>query len=755
MVILSLPLALVLLQHHVGVGQAFQPHPPMRFPGERLESYTHTKRGRRWQTDPKTLFADSSHNNRRDPSLSATESDLSTALDDMLEKFAMPLEFTKSGAFASEGADDASTKAEGIKAEGPLSTTTVAPSSDKVTDAAAGFAPSADTPLANKYYLKKEQILAEEAKKIDMPTSEEKTSSETSGASKSTAPEGSAPRRRFFDFGIASEQAEPANGESTALDLGGKESTTDTTTAKPRGFTDFSTGQQSQPFQVSIEKNKNVEGSGVPETKPLSGSTKPPAATTSDSVSNVQETSSKEEKATPADAVTSAEKEGTAPPAASPSATKKEGTTDTTPAAAISQPSPTELIQTQPVTSPLDSVTFPSVNLDVEDFGLLPLIIIGVSVYLALGVYLKQVNDKDEGYAGWDELRKREDEQKEPTKNLLQTIKDAGKAGAISYALWEAAFWGVSVPVCLVSYRQVTGHWPDLTSSEDLKKLGLEAFAFVNFARLAVPIRIGLALSTIPWVEENILGKFREEEDAEEEEEEELMASTATLGYLQPPSAKGFPGDSIEQQIEDEDATSNIAEVEERLTKMETEASRIASKALDSINAGIDPSLLEYCEPGEVNEDCSESIQGYLGSLASTGAVATDGEVKAIVGYLDSLSSNITPNQETGVAFTNYLDALSEGYIPAPSSAEAVASYLDVLSSSSDDETTREGESISNDMKTDTRINEVEERLVRLEASVTSLPDDIASRLVDWQISQDKKLSDEMEKITKLLVDGK
>merc|ERR1719253_1081551 len=233
------------------------------------------------------------------------------------------------------------------------------------------------------------------------------------------------------------------------------------------------------------------------------------------------------------------------------------------------------------------------------------------------------------------------------------------------------------------------------------------------------------------------------------------MASTATLGYLQPPSAKVFPGDSIEQQKEDEDATSNIAEVEERLTKMETEASRIASKALDSINAGIDPSLLEYCEPGEVNEDCSESIQGYLGSLASTGAVATDGEVKAIVGYLDSLSSNITPNQETGVAFTNYLDALSEGYIPAPSSAEAVASYLDVLSSSSDDETTREGESIFNDMKTDTRINEVEERLVRLEASVTSLPDDIASRLVDWQISQDKKLSDEMEKITKLLVDGK
>ena len=49
-----------------------------------------------------------------------------------------------------------------------------------------------------------------------------------------------------------------------------------------------------------------------------------------------------------------------------------------------------------------------------------------------------------------------------------------------------------------------------------MKALGAEAFAFVNFARLAVPLRIGLALSTTPWVEENIVKKFLKK-DADDE----------------------------------------------------------------------------------------------------------------------------------------------------------------------------------------------------------------------------------------------
>ena len=58
-------------------------------------------------------------------------------------------------------------------------------------------------------------------------------------------------------------------------------------------------------------------------------------------------------------------------------------------------------------------------------------------------------------------------------------------------------------------------HWPDLSNSEDMQKIGAEAFAFVNFARLAVPLRIGLALSTTPWIDENVVQKFMKKDDDE------------------------------------------------------------------------------------------------------------------------------------------------------------------------------------------------------------------------------------------------
>lgn len=49
---------------------------------------------------------------------------------------------------------------------------------------------------------------------------------------------------------------------------------------------------------------------------------------------------------------------------------------------------------------------------------------------------------------------------------------------------------------------------PDYGNQEDLSKLGAEAFAFVNVARFAVPLRISLALGTTPWVKENVVDKF-------------------------------------------------------------------------------------------------------------------------------------------------------------------------------------------------------------------------------------------------------
>ena len=83
----------------------------------------------------------------------------------------------------------------------------------------------------------------------------------------------------------------------------------------------------------------------------------------------------------------------------------------------------------------------------------------------------------------------------------------------ISYIFWEWAFWGVSVPVALFGFREVTGAWPDFQNQDDLAKLGAEAFAFVNVARFAVPLRISLALGTTPWVKENIVDKFNLDKD--------------------------------------------------------------------------------------------------------------------------------------------------------------------------------------------------------------------------------------------------
>jgi len=99
----------------------------------------------------------------------------------------------------------------------------------------------------------------------------------------------------------------------------------------------------------------------------------------------------------------------------------------------------------------------------------------------------------------------KEEKEQTDTQKMMQQVKDAGFAGVISYALWEIGFWAVSVPVCVFGYRELTGHWPDFSNAEDMQKLGAEAFAFVNFARFAVPLRIGLALSTTPWIEENVV----------------------------------------------------------------------------------------------------------------------------------------------------------------------------------------------------------------------------------------------------------
>lgn len=121
-------------------------------------------------------------------------------------------------------------------------------------------------------------------------------------------------------------------------------------------------------------------------------------------------------------------------------------------------------------------------------------------------------------------LQEVEKEQNE-AQNLMQKIKDAGTAGIISYALWEMGFWILSVPVVVFGYASVMGHLPDLSSQEDTAKLGAEAFAFVNLARFAVPLRIGLALGTTPWIEENVVQRFFNKDEEQKEQDIESFES--------------------------------------------------------------------------------------------------------------------------------------------------------------------------------------------------------------------------------------
>jgi hypothetical protein len=140
---------------------------------------------------------------------------------------------------------------------------------------------------------------------------------------------------------------------------------------------------------------------------------------------------------------------------------------------------------------------------------------------------LEKNDDKDDSSTDDKEITSKEAEEeddKKEDKNAagFQLIKQAGKAGAISLFLWEGAFWVLSVPVVTFGYVQATGHMPDFTDKEDLGKLGAEAFAFANVARFALPLRIALAVGTIPWCQENVVDRFWPA-DGETAEEEQVL----------------------------------------------------------------------------------------------------------------------------------------------------------------------------------------------------------------------------------------
>merc|ERR1719331_2253113 len=104
-------------------------------------------------------------------------------------------------------------------------------------------------------------------------------------------------------------------------------------------------------------------------------------------------------------------------------------------------------------------------------------------------------------------------------------VKKFGVSGTIAYVLTELAFWAVAFPVASALFTQANGHAPDLfNSGEDRAAVVASIFVGANVARLAVPLRFGVALAAAPWVDENIVRRFGGDSvDVEVVEEEPVV----------------------------------------------------------------------------------------------------------------------------------------------------------------------------------------------------------------------------------------
>mmetsp|Transcript_36473 Transcript_36473/g.36712 ORF Transcript_36473/g.36712 Transcript_36473/m.36712 type:complete len:294 (-) Transcript_36473:389-1270(-) len=94
-------------------------------------------------------------------------------------------------------------------------------------------------------------------------------------------------------------------------------------------------------------------------------------------------------------------------------------------------------------------------------------------------------------------------------KMSMDDVKKYGVAGTVAYVLTELAFWAVAFPVASTALYQTSGHWPDVFNdpTDRATVLGF-IFAGANIARLAVPLRFGVALALAPWVDENIISRL-------------------------------------------------------------------------------------------------------------------------------------------------------------------------------------------------------------------------------------------------------
>jgi hypothetical protein len=92
--------------------------------------------------------------------------------------------------------------------------------------------------------------------------------------------------------------------------------------------------------------------------------------------------------------------------------------------------------------------------------------------------------------------------------NSFDIVKSKGTSGIISYVITEVMFWALVIPIIIASYHGSNQEWLNFANTEDRAKILALAGIYVTSIRLAVPLRLGVAVAIIPWVEENIANNF-------------------------------------------------------------------------------------------------------------------------------------------------------------------------------------------------------------------------------------------------------
>ena len=94
-----------------------------------------------------------------------------------------------------------------------------------------------------------------------------------------------------------------------------------------------------------------------------------------------------------------------------------------------------------------------------------------------------------------------------------EQIKKYGVAGVVSWTLWKLSFNLVSLVIAGFTYYKTTGNLPDITNLKDLAVVSSGSLGFnIATSFLVVPLRLGLAIKTAKWTDENILSKFRKDD---------------------------------------------------------------------------------------------------------------------------------------------------------------------------------------------------------------------------------------------------